>query len=135
MNNSVKFRHSAYDSYIEFSNESKKPRAGLFLDRSRYNIDINEAMAKAISGVINYDSLEVVDICVNCSSISFSHITVHGVVMVQVVRNSLESFTVTTIRDGFMTSSEVETMEGFYNDPEDFEVLIIEVCKDYWIKW
>lgn len=135
MNNSVKFRHSAYDSYIEFSSEQKQPRAGLFLDRSRYNIDINEAIAKAISGVINYENLEVVDICVNGSSISFSHITDHGVVVVHVLRKGLESFAVTTVRDGFITTQEVETMDNIYIYPGDFEVLIMEVCKDYWIKW
>ena len=136
MNNSIKFRHSAYSSYIEFSEESKLPRVGMFLDRSRYNIDLNEAMVKAMTDIINNLNFnEVVDICVNGSSISFHDIVDEGIVTVLVVRNGLESFSVITTRGGSISYDTVETLDGFFKRPDEFETLVMEVCKDYWIKW
>lgn len=136
MNNSIKFRHSAYSSHIEFSEASNLPRVGAFLDRSRYNIDLNQAMVQAMTDIINNLNFnEVVDICVNGSSISFHDIVDDGVITVLVVRNSLESFSVTTIRGGSISYDTVETLDGFFKRPDEFETLIMEVCKDYWIKW
>lgn len=117
------------DSKYIFDGGFSMPRGGVMK-----HFSISEALSTAGNGIIHsYDYSEDVYVTLNGNTASFTSVSEHGALTVAVVRNSLESFSVTKVAHGNVSVREVENIADIAEDDvDDFYVIVTEVCKEMW---